>query len=83
MKKEGKFIEMQKHVMNEDAFIEERKKIHESWFDSETVDFWRHNRMYATISPLANFYHKKKWLTLGDGRYGLDSYRLNKMFDLK
>lgn len=82
MKKEDRFIEVQKKHMNEDVFDEKRKEIHESWFDSDTVDFWRHDRMYATISPIARFYQEKKWLTVGDGRYGLDSYRLAKKFNL-
>jgi ubiquinone/menaquinone biosynthesis C-methylase UbiE len=82
MKKEEKFIEMQKVHMNDDANIEERKNVHQSWFDSESIDYWRHKRMYSTIALVAEFYNKGKWLTVGDGRYGLDSYRLNKQFNL-
>ena len=68
--------------MNDDAYKEDRKMFHESWFNENTVDFWRHKRMYETIKPLALFFKDKKWLSVGDGRYGLDSYRLNKMFGL-
>ena len=77
-----KIHDKQKQHMNDDAFNTERKDIHESWFRNDTVDFWRHKRMYQTIEPIAAFYPEKKWLTIGDGRYGLDANRLNAMFGI-
>lgn len=76
------FVDLQRRHVNEDPFIEERKKIHESWFNERTVDFWLHNKMYETVRPVAAFYRSGKWMTVGDGRYGLDSIRLKKIFSL-
>jgi hypothetical protein len=68
--------------MSDDLHKVERQPVHESWFREDTADFWRHKRMYDTIKPIASFYHDKKWRSIGDGRYGLASYRLNKMFNI-
>lgn len=56
----------------------DRAAIHESWFREDTVDFWRHVRMYE---PALAFTHNSelKWLTIGDGRFGLDSLRIRKL----
>lgn len=43
-----------------------------TWLDSDTVDAWRHRRMYSTLNPLLNT-EPATWLTIGDGRYGKDS----------
>jgi hypothetical protein len=59
-----------------------RAKYHDSWFRQDTVDFWRHGRMYDTCAPVAAFYRDAKWLTVGDGRCGLDSVRLRKLFSI-
>jgi len=47
----------------------------ETWFDESTVDHWRHMRSMAPVFPLLKW---KKWVTVGDGRWGLDSIRLKK-----
>jgi len=46
-----------------------------SWFDKTTADYWRHARMYQAADCLS---HNKDagWLTIGDGRFGLDAIRL-------
>ena len=51
--------------------------VEDSWFDENTADYWRHNRMYQIADCVL---HKKDatWLTVGDGRFGLDSIRLGK-----
>jgi ubiquinone/menaquinone biosynthesis C-methylase UbiE len=69
---------MDNHLLNIDS-----EKLHESWFNEKTIDFWRHKRMYLTISPFAKSHKESKWLTIGDGRYGLDAIRLKKLFNLK
>ena len=38
--------------------------------------------MYETVRPLACHYGENQWLSVGDGRYGLDSCRLNKLFGI-
>ncbi len=83
MNKDSLLANMQEQYMNKDAVNEERKKIHESWFDEGTVDFWRPKRMYQTIQPVADYYKQNKWLTIGDGRFGLDTIRLKKLFNLR
>ena len=50
-----------------------------TWFDEHTIDYWRHWRMYNTILPVLNYYNDSSWVTVGDGRYGLDSVRLKKI----
>jgi ubiquinone/menaquinone biosynthesis C-methylase UbiE len=45
-----------------------------SWFNTDTVDYWRHFRMFSPMLPLLT--KSSKWLTVGDGRWGLDSIRL-------
>ncbi|MBL8796720.1 MAG: class I SAM-dependent methyltransferase [Planctomycetia bacterium] len=44
-----------------------------TWLAEDTVDAWRHRRMYATIDPLLEEYPGARWLTLGDGRYATDA----------
>ncbi|MCP5420298.1 MAG: class I SAM-dependent methyltransferase [Gammaproteobacteria bacterium] len=43
------------------------------WFDKDSVDAWRHQRMYQTLNPLLVTEPQAKWLTVGDGRYGKDA----------
>lgn len=44
-----------------------------TWFDQDTVDAWRHYRMYKTIEPFLSAYPDAAWVTIGDGRYGKDA----------
>ncbi len=62
----------------EDRDAPERTEIRNSWFREDTVDHWRHARMYE---PAKAFLHNSAltWLTVGDGRYGLDSIRLRRL----
>ena len=78
-----KLSDLQKQYMDEAVFAKDREQIHESWFNETTTDFWRHKRMYETIRPLASYASDASWLTVGDGRFGLDSIRLRKLFQLK
>ncbi|NCN28273.1 class I SAM-dependent methyltransferase [bacterium] len=77
-----KLHEIQRQHHNDDVNDSSRAGIQESWLDESTVDFWRHRRMYSTVKALT---HDKdaQWLTVGDGRLGLDSFRLKKIFNLK
>src|SRR6266540_2815096 len=38
--------------------------------------------MYETCASVAAVYRNAKWLTVGDGRYGLDSVRLRRLFSI-
>jgi len=51
-------------------------KLSETWKRSDTVDFWRHSRMYNQLGPVIAFFPAAKWLTIGDGRYGTDAHYL-------
>ena len=44
-----------------------------TWLDPDTVDAWRHGRMYAALDPLLEIDKGRRWLTVGDGRYGKDA----------
>ena len=45
-----------------------------AWFETDTVDAWRHQRMYQALDPLLAAEPQSQWLTVGDGRYGKDAH---------
>lgn len=45
----------------------------ETWKNKDTVDFWRHERMYSCLLPFIGNNPDARWLTVGDGRYGTDA----------
>ena len=45
----------------------------ETWKRFDTIDAWRHKRMYDSVLPLIKAYPLSQWLTIGDGRYGTDA----------
>src|SRR5688572_9098388 len=51
----------------------------QSYFRKDTVDYWRHNRMYNLLTPLLNHHPESSWLTIGDGKFGLDSIKIKHM----
>ena len=53
------------------------KRLTASWFDETTADFWLHNRMYEAVDCLKHD-TSASWVTVGDGRWGLDSIRIKK-----
>lgn len=44
-----------------------------TWLAEDTVDAWRHRRMYAMVDPLLDAFPGGRWLTVGDGRYATDA----------
>jgi ubiquinone/menaquinone biosynthesis C-methylase UbiE len=60
-----------------DLTNDDRMKIHDAWFQEGTADYWRHDRMYK-IAEILSADKDAHWLTIGDGRYGLDAIRLKK-----
>jgi SAM-dependent methyltransferase len=62
----------QSEGFSEDLTDAARKKISASWFDKNSADYWRHARAYAVGGMLRG----ERWLTVGDGRFGLDAIRL-------
>ena len=49
------------------------EKLFSSWFNKNTTDYWRHERMYSGVEPLIKSDLNAKWLTVGDGRFGRDA----------
>src|ERR1700722_2172218 len=57
----------------------DRNKIALTWLDETTADYWRHARAYEVADCIPD--RSSTWVTIGDGRWGLDSIRLrNKGF---
>jgi len=44
-----------------------------AWLNFNTVDYYRHKRLYKLLVPILSKDKGAKWLTIGDGRYGMDS----------
>lgn len=51
------------------------REVIDSWFNTASADYWRHRRMYEAAEHLTRS-KDERWLTIGDGQYGLDSVRL-------
>lgn len=48
-----------------------------TWLNQQTVNAWRHARLYQTIDPILRTEPGAKWLTVGDGRYGGNAMYIN------
>jgi ubiquinone/menaquinone biosynthesis C-methylase UbiE len=48
-------------------------ELYRNWFDRDTIDLWRHLRMFNLIDPLLEEHRGASWLTVGDGSYGTAS----------
>jgi len=72
-------ISYQKHKEHFNNFDQDHLNKHAAWFDDQSVDYWRHSRMIEPLKPLLNLNKNSKWLTVGDGRFGLDSIRLKRI----
>lgn len=48
------------------------------WLLDDTVDAWRHQRMYKLMDPVLEADPGSTWLTVGDGRFGRDSKEIEK-----
>jgi ubiquinone/menaquinone biosynthesis C-methylase UbiE len=53
------------------------RRVIETWFDDSTADHWLHSRLYEAVGHLADA-EGDSWLTIGDGRFGLDSVELRR-----
>ena len=60
-----------RHICHDSEFSNEGKA--ESWKRFDTIDAWRHKRMYENLLPLINTYPDSSWITIGDGRFGTDA----------
>lgn len=68
------YFEYDRHVEHWDEMLSDpdKKKRSETWFDKNTLDRWRHDRMREPLLPIVEFDPDASWLTVGDGRYGAD-----------
>ncbi|MBM7868270.1 methyltransferase domain-containing protein [Heliobacterium gestii] len=48
----------------------------QSWLEFDTVGSWYHWRQFQCVEPLLQADPGARWLTVGDGRYGLDAHYL-------
>jgi ubiquinone/menaquinone biosynthesis C-methylase UbiE len=67
-----------KHAAHFDRELTDEKRIAtaKTWFKKDTADYWRHSRMYEAVDCF-KLESASKWLTVGDGRFGLDSIRIS------
>ena len=56
----------------------ERIKVGKAWLEEDTLDYWRHERMREKVKPFIENNVNAEWLTVGDGRFGLDGQYLIK-----
>ena len=71
-KDKDSFWQKSYHSHHEHDKAPDQKKA-ETWKQFDTIDAWRHKRMYDNLLPLIKNYPFSKWLTIGDGRYGTDA----------
>jgi ubiquinone/menaquinone biosynthesis C-methylase UbiE len=66
-----------RHAAHFDRDLTDEKRIAtaQTWFKKDTADYWRHARMYEAVDCLISE-PDTRWLTIGDGRFGLDSIRI-------
>lgn len=69
-----KLHEDEKHTQVESCSLD----LYRDWFDSGTVDLWRHLRMLSSLDPLLEEFPGARWLTVGDGTYGTSSIYIGK-----
>src|SRR2546423_3796861 len=69
-----KLHENLKHTQTESSSLD----LYRDWFDSGTVDLWRHLRMLNSLDPLLEEFPGSRWLTVGDGTYGTSSIYITK-----
>lgn len=50
----------------------------EAWLEAGTVNSWRFERMYKLAAPILEACPGAEWMTVGDGRYGLDAVYLQR-----
>ena len=68
-----KSYERHSEHFREYSFRGEKETHAKTWFRKDTVDAWRHQRMYQALDPILHSDPKANWLTIGDGRFGKDA----------
>ncbi len=65
------------HLRDRETQAKDDEALLRCWLDDSTSDNWRHDRMYQFANLFAAD-SDSTWLTVGDGRFGLDSIALKK-----
>ncbi|WP_051953172.1 class I SAM-dependent methyltransferase [Methylocapsa aurea] len=64
------------HLRDREIQAQDNEKLLSCWLDDSTSNHWRQSRMYDFAKFFAD--DDSTWLTIGDGRFGLDSVELRK-----
>ena len=75
-------IKYDNHEKEWDKAINDKnyKKIALTWLrQDDSLNRWRHDRMYKLIEPLIKFDPNLSWLTVGNGRFGVDANAITKL----
>jgi ubiquinone/menaquinone biosynthesis C-methylase UbiE len=64
--------------LDHDSLVLAEKNLPSCYSNPNSIDAWRHDRMYNTIIPIIKAYNEAKWMTVGDGKYGSGAYFLKK-----
>ena len=66
-------IDYDNHDKDYEGYLKDvqKSKIADAWLNTNTLDYWRHDRMLNLIKPFLR--KNESWLTIGDGRYGSES----------
>lgn len=67
-------LNQKSYELHSKTYADTDVSVAQQWTNEETVDYWRHKRMYDTLLPILNNYKNAKWLTVGDGKYGTDAH---------
>ena len=73
---ESKSYDSHKTQFDQFAPAGSREEHANAWLKMDSVDAWRHKRIYECLDPLLVSDSPQSWLTVGDGRYGLDAQYL-------
>ena len=71
-------IDYDNHDKDYEGYLKDiqKSKIADAWLNTNTLDYWRHDRMLNLIKPFLR--ENESWLTIGDGRYGSESSWLSR-----
>ena len=75
----NKHFKYDRHEEDWDACINDpqRQEVALTWLNQKnSLDRWRHDRIYSLLKPLINCNPNASWLTVGDGRFGTDANAL-------
>ncbi len=65
------------HLAHEQVYDSAHQdRLARTWTKADTIDGWRHARMYRCLDPILTVCPGAHWVTLGDGRYGTDAHYL-------